>query len=281
MIESSLNLPLSSKRQLRPSVFWSIRQGIPLWLQIVTPIIGLGTPILIWSILSYGGIASSTFLPSPTAVLAAGWTMWQEGTLLPDILVSAGRVMAGFLGAALIGVPIGVAMGTFHSMEGLFGPIVGTVRYMPMNAFIPLLIIWVGFGEEAKAFMILLGIVLYNAIMVADAVKFIPDELLNVAYTLGANRREVLFKIVLPAILPSILDTLRVNIAGAWNFSIFAELLAAQEGLGFRITQSQRYFYTDKALFCILAIGAIGLLTDYIFKRVAIAITPWADRGKA
>jgi NitT/TauT family transport system permease protein len=172
-------------------------------------------------------------------------------------------------------------MGTFHSMEGLFGPIVGTVRYMPMNAFIPLLIIWVGFGEEAKAFMILLGIVLYNAIMVADAVKFIPDELLNVAYTLGANRREVLFKIVLPAILPSILDTLRVNIAGAWNFSIFAELLAAQEGLGFRITQSQRSLHADKALFCILAIGGIGLLTDYIFKRVAIAITPWADRGKA
>ncbi|NJM68359.1 MAG: ABC transporter permease [Acaryochloris sp. RU_4_1] len=280
MTESSFNLPVARKRQLKPSVFWSIRQGIPLWLKVVTPIVGLGIPILLWSILSYGGIASATFLPSPTAVLGAGWKMWTEGTLLPDILVSTARVMAGFLAAALIGVPIGIAMGTFHSMEGLFGPIVGTVRYMPINAFIPLIIIWVGFAEDGKAIMILLGIVLYNAIMVADAVKFIPDELLNVAYTLGANRREVLFKVILPATLPSILDTLRVNIAGAWNFLIFAELLAAQNGLGFRIMQSQRYFNTDKALFCIVSIGMIGLLTDYVFKQLAIAATPWAEHSK-
>jgi NitT/TauT family transport system permease protein len=155
------------------------------------------------------------------------------------------------------------------------------VRYMPVNAFIPLIMIWVGLGEDAKTVMIFLGIVLYNAIMIADAVKFIPDELLNVAYTLGANRRNVLFKVILPAVLPSVLDTLRVNIAGAWNFLIFAELIAAQNGLGFRIIQSQRYFKTDKVLFCIIVIGLIGLLTDYIFKKVEIALTPWAEHHKA
>jgi NitT/TauT family transport system permease protein len=105
--------------------------------------------------------------------------------------------------------------------------------------------------------------------------------LLNVAYTLGANRRNVLFKVILPAVLPSVLDTLRVNIAGAWNFLIFAELIAAQNGLGFRIIQSQRYFKTDKVLFCIIVIGLIGLLTDYIFKKVEIALTPWAEHHKA
>lgn len=274
--------PIKPRRQyLQPSTFWSIRQGIPLWLKILTPIIGFAVPLLLWSILSYGGIASSLFLPSPTAVLAAGWQLWSDGNLLPDILASTGRVMAGFLVAAIIGIPLGIAMGTFHSMEGLFGPIVGTVRYMPVNAFIPLIMIWVGLGEDAKTIMIFLGIVLYNAIMIADAVKFIPDELLNVAYTLGANRRNVLFKVILPAVLPSVLDTLRVNIAGAWNFLIFAELIAAQNGLGFRIIQSQRYFKTDKVLFCIMVIGLIGLLTDYIFKKVGIAMTPWAEHHKA
>lgn len=274
--------PLRSRRRyLKPSQFWSIRRGIPPWLKILTPVVGFTVPLLIWSILSYGSLTSATFLPTPTQVLLAGWTLWQEGNLGPDLGASLGRVFAGFLVAAVVGVPIGIAMGTFHSMEGLFGPIVGTVRYMPINAFVPLIMVWVGLGEDAKVVMIFLGIVFYNAIMIADAVKFIPDELLNAAYTLGANRQNIVFKVILPAVLPSVLDTLRVNIAGAWNFLIFAELIAAQSGLGFRIIKSQRYLQTDKVLFCILVIGLIGLLTDYMFKRCAIGLTPWAEHNQA
>jgi NitT/TauT family transport system permease protein len=172
-------------------------------------------------------------------------------------------------------------MGTFQSIESLFAPLVGTVRYMPITAFVPLVMIWFGLGEDAKIIMIFLGIILYNAIMIADAVKFIPDELLDVAYTLGANRREILMRVVLPAALPSVLDTLRVNIAGAWNFLIIAELIASQNGLGFRIIQSQRYLQTDKVLCCIAIIGLIGLLTDYLINRFSIAITPWAEHHKA
>jgi NitT/TauT family transport system permease protein len=268
------------KRYLEPTVFWSIRQGIPSWLKVCMPLIGLGVPLLVWSILSYGGFTSVTFLPSPTAVLQRGLQMFAEDDLLTDILSSTGRVIAAFLAATLVGVPIGILMGTFHSMEGLFSPIVGAVRYVPVVAFMPLIVIWVGLGEDAKVLMIFLGIVLYNAIMIADAVKFIPDEMLNVGYTLGAKRRDVLFKIILPAVMPSILDTLRVNIAGAWNFLVLAELLAAQSGLGFRIIQSQRYFQIDKVLFCIVVISAIGLITDAVMKWFAIAVTPWAEHSK-
>jgi NitT/TauT family transport system permease protein len=272
-------MTVTRRKHLQPSQFWNIRQGIPRRLKLLMPIIGLVTPLLLWSILSYGGFTSPTFLPAPTAVVAAGWQMWQEGTLLPDILISTGRVLGGFLAAAVVGIPLGIATGTFESIDGLFKPLVGTVRYMPMTAFVPLIMIWVGLEESAKIVMIFLGIVLYNSIMIADAIKFINDDLLNAAYTLGANRREILFKVILPASLPSILDTLRVNIAGAWNFLIFAELIAAQSGLGFRIIQSQRYLNTDKVLFCIVTIGLIGLVTDYIFYRLAIALTPWADHN--
>lgn len=281
MADDALHSPQSRRGYLQPSTFWSIRQGIPLWLKILMPILGLGIPLLLWSILSYGGITSPTFLPSPTAVLTIGQKMWQEGELGPDIAISLARVMGGFLAAAIIGVPIGLAMGTFHSMEGLFNPLVGTVRYMPVNAFGPLIIIWVGLEENAKITMILLGIVFYNIIMIADAVRVIPNDLLNVAYTLGANRQEILFKVILPAALPSVLNTLRVNIAGAWNYLIFAELLAAQSGLGFRVIQSARFLNTDKVFLCIVVIGLIGLLTDFIFKQITIAITPWAEHNKA
>jgi NitT/TauT family transport system permease protein len=277
---TSPSLERSRKRYLEPSIFWSIRQGIPSWLKILMPIVGIATPMVLWSILSYGGFTSPTFLPSPTAVLQRGWSMLLEDDLLVDILVSLGRVMAAFLAATLIGVPIGILIGTFHSLEGLFSPIVGAIRYVPVVAFMPLIVIWVGLEEDAKILMIFLGVVFYIAIMIADTVKFIPDEILNVGYTLGAKRRDVLFKIILPATLPGILDTLRVNIAGAWNFLVLAELLAAQSGLGFRIIQSQRYFQIDKVLFCIVVISAIGLITDAIMKWFAIAVTPWAEHSK-
>ncbi len=161
--------------------------------------------------------------------------MLVEENLIVDILASSMRVAAGFIVAAIIGVPIGILMGTFHSMQSLFSPIVGTVRYMPVVAFVPLIIIWIGLGEEAKTLIIFLGVVLYNAMMVADTVKFIPDGMINVAYTLGMNRREVLLRVIVPGVFPSILDTLRVNLSGAWNYLVIAELISSQNGLGFKI----------------------------------------------
>ena len=84
-----------------------------------------------------------------------------------------------------------------------------------------------------------------------------PVRFFNVAYTLGATRRDVLFKVIVPATFPSVLDTLRVNISGAWNYLVIAELVAAQSGLGFRIIQAQRFLQTEKVFFCILLIGLI------------------------
>ena len=206
--------------------------------------------------------------------------MFTQNNLMLDIAVSCGRVLAGFVVAAAIGVPIGIAMGTFYSMESLFAPLVGMVRYMPVTAFVPLIVIWVGLGEESKILIITLGVVLYNAIMIADAVKFIPSDMINVAYTLGANRRDVVFKVIVPASFPSVLDTLRVNISGAWNYLVIAELVAAQNGLGYRIIQAQRYLQTEKVLFCILIIGVIGLAIDYGLKLLSSVLTPWADQTR-
>ena len=269
------------KRYLQPSVFWSLRQGFPQWLSIVLSATAIAVPLLIWSIISYAGLTTPIFLPTPTAVMQAGIKMFIEDDLLVDIFASSMRVAAGFIIAAVIGVPIGVLMGTFHSMESLFSPIVGTVRYMPVVAFVPLIIIWVGLGEAAKTVIIFLGVVLYNALMVADAVKFIPDEMLNVAYTLGSNRKEVLFRVIVPAVFPSILDTLRVNISGAWNYLVIAELIASQNGLGYTIVQSQRFLQTDKVLFCIAIIGFIGLLIDYGLKLLSTFLTPWATQTRS
>ena len=281
MTPSNLAAPqpnVRKHRYLEPSMFWGIRQGFSKRLALAIVIVALIVPLLVWSAVSYSGLVTPLFLPAPTVVLAAGIKMFAEDNLLFDVIVSSSRVLAGFLVAAIIGVPLGIAMGTFHSMDNLFAPLIGTVRYMPVTAFVPLIVIWLGLGEVSKVLIIMLGVVLYNAIMVADAVKFIPNEMINVAYTLGADRKDVLFKVIMPAAFPSILDTLRVNISGAWNFLIIAELVAAQNGLGFKIIQAQRFLQTEKVLFCIAVIGLIGLVIDYGLKWISHKLTPWADQ---
>lgn len=274
-------LPATRKRYLLPSVFWSIRARLPRRLSTLISITALLVPLLVWAVLSYGGWVTPIFLPTPTAVLQAGIHMFTEENLMLDVVASSYRVFLGFLFAAAVGVPIGIAMGTFGSMESLFSPIVGTVRYMPVAAFVPLIILWLGLDEPTRVTIIFLGIVFYNAIMVADAVKFIPNELLSVAYTLGANRFDVLVRVIVPAIVPSMIDTLRVNVAGAWNYLVISELIASENGLGFRVVQSQRYLQTDKVLFTIAIIGLIGLLTDVAFKLLFNVATPWAERSSS
>jgi len=272
--------PKREYRYLKPSVFWSIRQGFPRRLSVLIIGISLTVPLLLWAVISYAGWVPPIFLPTPTDVVRSGIAMFAEDDLLLDVLASCGRVLAGFLVAAFIGVPMGIAMGTFYSMNSLFAPLVGMVRYMPVTAFVPLIVIWVGLGEPTKVLIITLGVVLYNAVMVADAVKFIPDEMINVAYTLGATRRDVLFRVIIPATFPSVLDTLRVNISGAWNFLVIAELVAAQSGLGFKIIQAQRFLQTEKVLFCIGLIGIIGLILDYGLRWISASLTPWADQAR-
>jgi NitT/TauT family transport system permease protein len=274
----SSELVVRSREHLQPTAFWRIRQDIPPRLRILMPLVGLMVPLLSWCILSYGQWVNPMFLPSPSQVLAAGWKMLTQDNLLLDIATSTGRAMAGFLLASLIGIPIGLLVGTFPSMEGLFAPVMGAFRYMPVNAFVPLVVFWVGLGENSKVTIIALGVVLYCAVMIADAVRYIPSDMINVAYTLGAKRRDVFFRVILPGVLPSILDSLRVSIASAWNYVVIAEIVAAQTGLGFRILQAQRYIHTDKVLFCILVIGLIGLITDWGIRRLTMIVVPWVEQ---
>ena len=208
------------------------------------------------------------------ATLAAAINLWTQKGLWADIYVSSARVAAAFFFGAVVGVPLGILMGAFRTMEAVISPIVGTIRYMPVAAFIPLIILWVGIGESSKVLIIFMGIFFVNVIMVADAVKFVPAEMINAAYTLGAKQGQVLSRVILPAVFPSIIDTLRVNVSGAWNYLVIAELIASSQGLGFRIVRAQRFLQTDEIFVCILLIGAIGLALDLGFRLFSRRVVP-------
>jgi NitT/TauT family transport system permease protein len=265
------------KHHLQPSRFWGIRQKLPKRLGFSLTTVVLAGILLLWALLSYSKLVPPEFLPSPTATLQAAIILFRDEKFLVDILESFLRVGGGFLAASLIGIPLGIAIGTFGSIESLLNPIVVPMRYVPIVALMPLIVLWVGLGEEAKILIIFLGIVFFNIIMIADAVKFIPNEMLNVAYTLGATRQEVVTRVILPGMLPSIIDTLRVNVAGAWNYLVVAELLAAENGVGYVIVKAQRFLQTEKVLVGIVVISLIGLAIDTFFKLLARLVTPWAE----
>jgi NitT/TauT family transport system permease protein len=268
--------PSRRKSKRQRSSFWKIRSNIPKRLYYTLVALSILIPIVAWSVLTYGGFVKPLFLPTPTAVIQRFWLLLQAGELVNDILVSVSRVGWGFLLSALISIPLGLLIGSFKSMAGLFEPIVGLLRYMPAAAFIPLIILWIGLGEPSKVAIIFLGSFFYNTLMIADAVKFIPLDFIRAAYTLGATQKDVFLKVIFPATLPNIIDALRINIAGAWNFVVVAELVAAQSGLGFRIITAQRFLRTDEIFVGIILIGLIGLAIDFIFKLIFKLVVPWA-----
>jgi NitT/TauT family transport system permease protein len=233
--------------------------------------------LVIWSILTYGGFVDALFLPSPGRVFQAGVDLFLEFSFTTDIFNSTYRVMVGFIIAAIIGVPLGLIMGTFQVAEALTEPVVGFIRYMPASAFIPLFILWLGIGDVEKIAIIFVGSFFQLVLMVAVVAKNVHTDMLETAYTLGARRFQVIRRVLLPASLPGILDTLRIIVGWAWTYIIVAELVASASGIGYMIISAQRMLRTGSIIFGILTIGMMGLVTDYFFKWLYKTLFPWVE----
>ncbi len=261
---------------LKPTTFWRIAEDIPANLKWALTTISIALPLGLWWGVSSAGVVNPDFLPSPFKVWQALVDLQSDGFLVKDTLMSCFRVGVGFFLAALISAPIGVAMGTFTSIRSLLEPIIGIVRYMPAPAFIPLLLIYLGIEELPKITLIFIGTVFFNILMIMDAVKFIPKELLETTYTLGGRRHQVLFQVITPYVIPNILDAFRVNMAASWNLVVVAELIAANEGLGKRIELAEKFFRTDDIFACLIVLGLIGFCIDLLFRWLLRLSCPWA-----
>jgi NitT/TauT family transport system permease protein len=253
-----------------------MRQPIPARTRRTLMVVSATVPLLAWIVLSGTGAVSPLFLPSPAAVVRAFAKLATSGQLGRDLTATLTRVGIGFGLVVLISVPLGLAIGTFPACRALFEPMIGLLRYMPAPAFIPLLIIWLGLGEASKIGLLVIGTVFFNTLMSADAAGLVPEELIDASYTLGASRWTVMRKVILPHSLPGLIDAMRVNVAATWNLVVVAELVAAQEGLGYRIARAQRFLQTDQIFAVLIVIGVIGVTTDLAFRAIRNAAAPWA-----
>ncbi len=228
-----------------------------------------------WAAATLGGFVSATFLADPVTMVREGIELLTRYGFAHDIGMTVWRVVGGFALAALVAVPLGIAMGAYKPVEALLEPFTSFARYLPASAFVPLLILWAGIGELQKLLVIFLGSVFQLVLMVAVAVGSTRRDLVEAAYTLGSTERSVVRRVLLPANAPDIAEILRLVLGWAWTYVIVAELIGSSSGIGHMIIDAQALMATGQMIFGIIVIGLIGLVSDFAFKAANRALFPW------
>ncbi|GJM80311.1 ABC transporter permease [uncultured Paenibacillus sp.] len=233
--------------------------------------------IALWYVGSNFTGINPIFLPTPQATFSYLFKAVQDGSLWQDIGISCYRVLMGFLISVVIGVPLGLLSGTYKVVNAVTKPLIEFFRYLPVSALIPLIMVWTGVGETAKITIIVVGAVFSMTAMIADIVKGIQIDLINTAYTLGATQGQVIKNVIIPAIMPNVMDTMRMVMGWAWTYLIMAEMLASSSGLGYSIMIAERFMKTYIIFGGIFVIGLLGLLFDRIFAFINKRLFHWAE----
>ena len=222
------------------------------------------------------------YLPAPEVASERFLKLNKEGyrnfTLLEHTWASLSRVLYGFLFGALMGIPLGYAMGLTNWARGWFDPIVEFMRPVPPLALIPLMIIWFGIGETSKVILLFLAALWIMAIAARSGVSGVAIAKVHAAYSLGASKWQILRKVIIPNSLPEIFTGARVAMGVCWGTVVAAELVAAEKGLGMMIMVAAKFQLTDIVIVGIIMIGVIGFLIDIGIRQLERWLVPW--KGK-
>ena len=211
-------------------------------------------------------LVSPRFLPNPWKVVKALYVMLVDQSFLEDIWISVARVWGAFLMSAIMAIPIGIWMSSYRIVGMLLEPIVDFIRYLPVPALVPLLIIWFGIGESSKIAVLWMGTFFQLVLLIADDTKRVPKEYIETGFTVGARPRQITWDIVLRSMLPKIVDNLRITLGWCWTYIIIAEIVASNAGIGHAIWSARRFVKTPEVMAGILTVGVIGLLTDQLIR---------------
>ncbi|MBO0906037.1 ABC transporter permease [Jiella sp. MQZ13P-4] len=251
----------------RPSRF-GFRKPLPRGLELS---IALGASLgllLLWEAVARFGYVNTLFFPAPSDVAAAMVHMFRDQDLAWHAAVSTARVWSAFLIAAVMAIPMGILMSSYRVIGAASEPVIDFIRYLPVPALVPLAIIWFGVGEETKIFLLWLGTFFQLVLLVADDMRRVPQEYVEITQTLGASHYQILRDVAFRAMLPSLVDNLRVTLGWCWTYLIIAEIVAASSGIGFVIWAARRYMKTPEVMAGVVLIGIIGLASDQILRAV-------------
>jgi NitT/TauT family transport system permease protein len=274
--ERKVSEPVVARK--RPDV-WTIRGTLTSSRYVLFAVLGVAAPLIVWMLVSASGVLPKMFMPAPVDVVSR-FVVWlsNEG-FTSDLAISVQRVTLGFFASLAVALPLGLLSGTFKPAEAFLEPAMDFVRYMPAVAFVPLMLLWFGIGEGSKVAVIFMGTFFQMVLMFADDVRKVPMPQIEVAQTMGATRREIIYRVILPSAAPSLLTTGRITLGWAWTYLVVAEMVAANSGVGYAILKAQRFLQTDKIFAGIIAIGLIGLFQDQLLRGLHRVLFPYL-RGR-
>jgi NitT/TauT family transport system permease protein len=227
--------------------------------------LGFASLFLIWHVASTW-IMPSVLFPTPWKVVLKAIELGEDGTLWEQSSASLARIATGFLGGSLIGIPIGLAIGSFSIVRRLLEPYTEFLRFIPATALITVAVIWFGIGEGSKVFLIMYTTVFIVIINTAAGVSAVAPNKIRAARSLGANSAQVFFSVALPATVPYILTGMRLAMANSFVTIVAAELVAANNGLGRMIWDSRMYMLVDQIFVALLVLGFLGFTADRLFR---------------
>lgn len=209
---------------------------------------------------------SPLFFPTPLVVGRAAVRMISNGTILTHIAISMQRILVGFFIGSALGAPVGLLAGTFKPIKAFVDPYINFFRYVPSIAWLTPAIIWFGIGETSKIFIIVYTTIFIVTINTAIGVSNISANKIWAARSLGANQRQVFFYVILPATVPFILSGMRLAMGNSFTTVVAAEMIGADQGLGFLIWNSRIWMATDIIFLTIVVLGTLGFATDHLFR---------------
>lgn len=220
------------------------------------------------------------FLPAPQQVFHQLLTIasskgFMDATLWQHLAASLSRIAIALLAAVVIGVPVGILMGLSETARGILDPLIELYRPVPPLAYLPLMVIWFGIGETSKVLLIYLAIFAPVAMSTLAGVKGTQQVRIRAAQSLGANRWQVLWWVILPGALPEILTGLRIGLGVGWSTLVAAELIAATRGLGFMVQSAGEFLATDVVLAGIAVIALIAFTLELGLRALQRRLTPW------
>lgn len=214
-------------------------------------------------------------MPTPQSTLEAFVDCLMDAKVMENVFITLFRVVKGWLMALAIGVPVGMLMGLSPIFEKVLGGIVNSVRQVPMMAWVPLAIIWLGIGDGPTLFMIALNGVFPVIMNTSAGVLNISSDYYHAAKSMGADKKSIFFHVIIPAALPDILVGARLAIGAGWMSVICAEFIATSAGIGYEMVEAQTMMKTNVLLALMFMSAIIGLLIDRTLQFANRVLTKW------
>lgn len=264
--------------------FLTLRKPIPQWLSILLGISCIAVVFGVWWVLTRGEpeerILSPTSLRSPAETFDPEQlrSLWFDSALTRNLLVSLKRVVLGFLLAAAVGIPLGVLCGCFPWINAFLAPINVFGRNIPIAALIPLTFALFGIGELQKVMFIFIAAVAFIMMDTASAIADVSSRYIDTAYTLGATRKQIILKVLVPLAMPRVFNSLRLLFGLAFGYIMLAELVTeggGVGGLGRIITMAQRRGHGETILLVLMVIPAVALAIDRVLYMIQKSLFPY------